>query len=212
MSGREEVRAPAGGAPSSSPASASAERPPVVSESIVDGPTQRLYAASLFALAQAYKLSDFYGASFSSSEASAAGADAGNLLLKWVVLDVALVWLIAQLRIPRLALRGRAAYTCSALIGTLNWALFGDWHVRALSPACGGRELTAKQASAALLSAFVPNTLKALFARYPTTEEVSMRLSKILGRDNLHLSGAYTIHVLAMAYVPSSQLAFSADL
>lgn len=52
------------------------------------------------------------------------------------------------------------------------------------------------QFSAAFL---VPTVIKSMLVTYPSTEERSMRVSKVLGDEKSHLGGQYTVHILAVS-------------
>jgi nucleoporin POM152 len=49
----------------------------------------------------------------------------------------------------------------------------------------------------------LPTFLKSLFVSYVSTGERSTRLSKVLGNEQSHLGGQYTVHILAVSYVPN---------
>ncbi|KAI5480711.1 nucleoporin Pom152 [Pseudohyphozyma bogoriensis] len=96
---------------------------PLLSETIADAPTQRLYIVAAFVLQQSFKLSDVVFPPASSPLAP----DLNWRLVKWIALDLLAVVLVAALRVPRLDFAWRGKLVLSVLLIALDWALFGNW-------------------------------------------------------------------------------------
>ncbi|KAM0756071.1 hypothetical protein T439DRAFT_296083 [Meredithblackwellia eburnea MCA 4105] len=170
------------------------ERPNVnvIPLDIVDPPTQRLYLVSAFILAQAAKLPDaFFPASTGSSSLITTGVDEDQFnyfLVKWILLDCAIVFIAKQLRVPRFDWSLRRWSILLAALFVVDWLIFGRWKFSA--------------------SIFLPSFVKAIFLTYLSTTERSVRLSNVVGPEAAHLGGHYTVHILAVSTAqlnPSSQ-------
>ncbi|KAH7101362.1 hypothetical protein BKA62DRAFT_703554 [Auriculariales sp. MPI-PUGE-AT-0066] len=103
-------------APQNAPA-----RPPVVPESFLSVPEQRLYILSIGALVQALKMLDLFSAMASTD------VSWRRLLWKWIIIDAVYVWTMASLRIPRLAFTKRARIMYIFVFAAFNWVLFGSY-------------------------------------------------------------------------------------
>ncbi|GAA5892621.1 hypothetical protein JCM5296_006177 [Sporobolomyces johnsonii] len=153
-------------------------RAPRIPPDVVDPPTQRLYAVSAFLLVQSFKLADVL---FPATQPPPllAQLSFNARLAKWAAIDCLALAAIAWLRIPRLDWGWKARWLARAALVSLDWLLFGSWTFSAAS--------------------FLPSFIKALLVSYLSTAERSVRLSSVVGKENLHLGGQYTVHILAVA-------------
>ncbi|GAA5923031.1 hypothetical protein JCM1841_000288 [Sporobolomyces salmonicolor] len=155
-------------------------RAPRIPPDVVDPPTQRLYAVSAFLLVQAFKLADLL---FPSTEPPPLLSDDlvsfNSRLAKWAAIDCLALAVVAWLRIPRLDWGWKARWLARVALVGLDWLLFGRWTFSAAS--------------------FLPSFIKAVVVSYLSTAERSVRLSSVVGKENLHLGGQYTVHILAVA-------------
>ncbi|KZV93718.1 hypothetical protein EXIGLDRAFT_767824 [Exidia glandulosa HHB12029] len=107
-------------------------RPPVISESVLSIPEQRLYVLSFGALVQSLKLLNLFSA-LTSSE----GPSWRQLFVKWCLVDAAVLWCTSELRIPRLSFAKRARFMYILILAGLNWLLFGTYSLSFASLAPG---------------------------------------------------------------------------
>ncbi|KAH9463466.1 hypothetical protein Pst134EA_015549 [Puccinia striiformis f. sp. tritici] len=151
-----------------------AERPPAISTTFCDLPTQRLYVVSLFVLIQAYKLIQFLDVIWSGSF-----YERRKLWIYWSLIDILLIgFVIPSLRIPRLRYD---IFQKSMILSSLvfvNWFLVGNWHLQF-----------------GFLWAFLPKSINNLFNYQTAIMESKVRLNDILSPSS-HILGKHTIHIL----------------
>ncbi|CAA22435.1 nucleoporin, transmembrane ring glycoprotein subunit Pom152 [Schizosaccharomyces pombe] len=99
---------------------ASSERPrPLVPESIVDAPTQRLYAIGVFVALQAYKIYDLLKLETS----SISDVPKSGFLVKWIIIDAIYLRLLPKFRIPWLSFQPAATLLQIAIFAAINLLL-----------------------------------------------------------------------------------------
>lgn len=154
---------------SDQPALVSSRPPPLIPLDIVDAPTQRLWAVSIAAAVQAYKIYTFFLPDASLSLA--------------LLLDLALVLSLARLRIPRLQYSDAAWAVIGFAVGAIDWIILGGWS--ALLTFFGMGSLTS----------WLSSTWDGFFSRPMGLSEHRVRINNLVRSSN-HLLGQHTIHIL----------------
>ncbi|KAH8120086.1 hypothetical protein DFH11DRAFT_1558255 [Phellopilus nigrolimitatus] len=97
-------------------------RQPLIPESIVDAPSQRLYILSLGLLCQAIKIFDWLHSLVLADHTT-------NLTLKWVLVDIGFCLVLKRLRIPRLNYAAAAVILQIVSLCLMDGVLFGSVQV-----------------------------------------------------------------------------------
>lgn len=184
---------------------------PLISEAVVDAPTQRSYLAALFVLVQAYKLAEALWPSQRSAPPQLDQLAVNWRLWKWIAVDLVFVAFVALLKVPRLVWGWKARWVLRLSLCALDYVLFGRWTVslrRSLvSSVSSFLPLVARRADMdevhpprqLAASVFVPTALRNLFVRTMSTDEHSVRLASIMGSEKERLGQSFTVRVLAVS-------------
>ncbi|OAV99399.1 hypothetical protein, variant [Puccinia triticina 1-1 BBBD Race 1] len=163
-----------------------AERPPLITPTFCDLPTQRLYVVSSFILIQAYKLIQFLDVIWSGSI-----NERRRLWVYWSFIDAFLIgFLIPFLRIPRLRYNIIQRSLIISSLVFVNWLFVGNWHLQF-----------------GFLWAILPRSIKNLFNYQTAIMEYKVRLNDVISPSS-HILGKHTIHILPHSTAklnPSSQ-------
>ncbi|CAO1630596.1 unnamed protein product [Parajaminaea phylloscopi] len=155
--------------PPAQAAAASPRRPPLIPLDYIDAPTQRLWAVSLAAATQSYKLYTFLTPSASLSLA--------------LLLDLALVLCLARLCIPRLDFTDAVWVGIACALGFLDWILLGGWDTLLPLLGLGG------------ITGWLSSVWEDVFSRPMGLSEHRVRVHDLV-RPGSHLLGQHTIHIL----------------
>ncbi|PWN28104.1 hypothetical protein BDZ90DRAFT_271228 [Jaminaea rosea] len=151
------------------PPTRAAAQPPLIPTSVVDAPTQRLWAASLTAAIQAYKLYSFFSPDASLSHA--------------LLVDLALVLALSRLRIPRLDFIDAKWAIIGALLAAFDWLALGGWHTLLSFAGLGA------------VTSWIAAVWDDAFSRPMGLSEHRVRISDLI-RPSSHILGEHTIHIL----------------
>lgn len=147
----------------------SSDRPPLIPLTVVDAPTQRLWAVSGLVLAQSYKLYLLL-----TSEAS---------LSTSLLLDLGVILALSRLRIPRLDYSDAKWTTIGITLALLDWLLLGGWRTALNLIGLG------------TLSTWISTFWSDTFSRPLGLSENRVRINDLI-RPSSHLLGQHTIHIL----------------
>ncbi|KAJ2160957.1 hypothetical protein GGF46_001877 [Coemansia sp. RSA 552] len=166
--------------------------------SVVDLPSQRIYALAVLGLLSAWKLYDALGLAMDSDETSV------YLFLKWCVLDVALWYAAWRLHIPRLLVSTNTMYLLVAASLFINLNLFflsSSILVMAIRPA------------AVSIASSCLRSVKSVPWIGPRLVGDSDLLIDSFELDDRHILGRHTIHILphSLAHMNPESKSFCID-
>ncbi|CAO1627290.1 unnamed protein product [Sympodiomycopsis kandeliae] len=148
---------------------ASSGRSPLIPLTVVDAPSQRLWAVSGLVLVQSYKLYLLL-----TPEAS---------LSLSLLLDLGVILVLSRLRIPRLDFSDAKWSTIGIALALLDWLLLGGWR--------SALNLIGLGSISTWISTFWSDT----FSRPLGLSENRVRINDLI-RPTSHLLGQHTIHIL----------------
>ncbi|CAD6984323.1 unnamed protein product [Tilletia controversa] len=174
-SGSAGARSAAGAG--SVPTGAAASVPPLIPLSLVDGPSQRYYAASFFAAVQAYKAYCLLAQWWAEGSVT-------SLLPRALVFDAGLLYLLYTLKIPRLSPPLRTWLIFLGLLALLDLLLTGWAHGMFFAVTAGfGRWF---------FQLFLPD---GLFSGQLGLTERQVRVRDLISPSS-HIFGQHTVHIL----------------
>lgn len=153
-----------------SPSPGISQPPPLIPLTVIDAPTQRIWASSIIVAAQAYKLYIF----LASSSPSLSFA---------LLIDLALVLSLSRLRVPRLNFTEARWAAIGAISAGISWTCLGGWR------------LLLSLIGLSSMSNWIVSSWDDFFSRPLGIAEHRVRINDLI-RPGTHLLGQHTIHVL----------------
>lgn len=156
--------------PSAPSSSTSTPRPPpLIPLTVLDAPSQRLWAVSIVGAVQAYKLYTIFSA--------------GPSLSLALLLDLSIILSLSKLRIPRLDFHDAIWASIGLAAALTDWMILGGWDTVLPFLGLGG------------LTSWVSSIWQDTFSRPMGLSEHRVRISNLVRPSN-YLLGQHTIHIL----------------